>query len=69
MLADIEQNAQLPHKVSHLAVNGWDLLSKISGGTTVGKVLDMLLNYVLQSPTLNTKEHLMQLVEEKYGKN
>lgn len=69
VLADIDKNAQLPHKVSHLAVNGWDLLSKISGGTTVGKVLDMLLNYVLQSPTLNTKEHLMQLVEEKYGKN
>ncbi len=56
-----------PFKKGHLAVNGNDL--KAAGykeGKIIGKLLEYLLNCVLEKPELNTREHLMKIVLDIY---
>ncbi len=47
-----------------LAVNGRDLLAMGLRGTAVGEVLDRLLQRVLEDPSLNTRESLLELAGE-----
>lgn len=51
-----------PFKKNHLAVNGDDL--KAAGykeGKIIGKILEYLLNCVLEKPEINTKEELIRI--------
>lgn len=64
----IYNNLKFPTNIYALEVNGYDFCFDYEG-KEVGKILNMLLNYVLEKPELNTKEQLLKIVEEKYGKN
>lgn len=51
--------------VSHLALNGADLVALGYKGKAVGATLDLLLNAVLDDPTLNEKEKLIQCLKQE----
>lgn len=54
--------------VKQLAVGGTDLIEAgVPQGKEVGEMLHWLLDQVLEKPSLNTKETLMDLVKEKRG--
>ncbi len=54
--------------VKQLAVSGTDLIEAgVPQGKEVGEMLHWLLDQVLEMPSLNTKETLMDLVKEKRG--
>jgi hypothetical protein len=40
----------------------------LGGGKRVGKILGDLLERVLETPSLNTKEQLLAILREKYGR-
>ncbi|MDI6807843.1 MAG: HDIG domain-containing protein [Candidatus Eisenbacteria bacterium] len=50
-------------KISHLAINGEDIMRKlgVGPGPLVGRILDELLEVVLDSPWKNTKEELLRI--------
>lgn len=53
-------------KISDLAVNGKDLMEKgITEGPQIGMILTELLERVMDEPKLNTREKLLELVDEK----
>lgn len=55
--------------VADLAVNGRDLIALgIPEGPMIGKTLNKLLKQVIEDPTLNQKEKLLQFVKQKEGK-
>lgn len=55
--------------MKELAVNGRDLMSVgIESGAFMGTVLKELLEIVLDDPTRNEKEQLLQIVKEQYRK-
>lgn len=52
--------------IKNLAVNGSDLIKEgMPQGKELGEMLSWLLEKVLEDPSLNTKDTLMRLVEEK----
>lgn len=51
-----------PYKISQLAVNGGDLEEKGYRGEQIGVVLESILEKVIQTPELNTKEKIMSLI-------
>ncbi|MBN1331735.1 HD domain-containing protein [Candidatus Dojkabacteria bacterium] len=51
-------------KISDLAVDGHDLLGLGIKGADIGKILNELLEKVLEDPTLNEKERLLNIVKE-----
>lgn len=55
-----------PLSVNDLAVNGYDVMEflKIQPGPAVGKALNALLQYVLDTPSLNTKEQLIKILDK-----
>ena len=55
--------------VKDLKVNGYDIMNTlgISPGPTVGKILNSLLQYVLDDPTVNNKETLLDLAKKIYS--
>jgi len=56
--ADILEKKE-PWNISDLAVNGTDLISAgVPSGKKIGEFLEKILQKVIQSPTLNTKEKL-----------
>ena len=61
---------QQPHRVTDLAITGWDI-SQILGicppDKRVGNILNELLKEVIENPKLNTERKLKKLVKEKYG--
>lgn len=57
-------------KISDLAVNGKDLMEKgITEGPMIGKTLAGLLEMVMDEPGLNTREKLLELIDEHYMQN
>jgi len=61
------KNKETIPKLTDLAINGHDVMKwlHIKPGPQVGIVLRDLLEKVIECPTLNTKTHLKQLVENK----
>ena len=58
MIQDISASRE-PWNIKQLAVNGTDLMAAgIPGGKKIGDFLEKILQKVIQSPTLNTKEIL-----------
>ncbi|GBD32929.1 CCA-adding enzyme [bacterium HR33] len=58
-----------PLSVSDLAVNGRDLMQAgVPQGPEVGRMLRRLLDRVLEDPSANTREELLRMVREEYGK-
>lgn len=61
---------QQPHRVTDLAITGWDI-SQILGicppDKRVGNILNEILKEVIENPKLNTERKLKKLVKEKYG--
>ena len=73
--ADLEKLARLrkvvteqqraPHRIRDLAVNGTDLISiGYRPGPAIGQVLRKLLDDVVRTPALNTKEQLLKRAKE-----
>jgi len=59
--------AKEPFCRKHLAINGNDLKKMgYTQGKIIGKILEYLLNCVLEKPELNNKESLMKIAEEIY---
>lgn len=57
-----------PYEITHLAVNGNDLMEAgVPKGTQIGELLNDLLEEVIADPELNDKETLMELVRRKGG--
>lgn len=60
-------NAKEPFSRKHLAINGDDLRSiGYDQGKIIGKILEYLLNCVLEKPELNKKEELMGIARKIY---
>lgn len=56
-----------PYKKAHLAINGNDLKEiGYKEGKIIGKILEYLLNYVLDNPQGNNKEELLKIVNKLY---
>lgn len=54
--------------IKELAIDGKDLLDfGISKGPKIGKILSNLLDDVIEEPSLNTREQLMQRVKKNYS--
>ena len=63
----MQQNCALG--IKDLAVNGKDLIqSGIPAGKNMGKILSFLLEAVMDDPEQNTKEKLIELAKNYYGK-
>jgi tRNA nucleotidyltransferase (CCA-adding enzyme) len=61
----VERERTSAHRVRDLAVNGDDLLALgYKPGPTVGRVLQTMLDEVVRSPELNTREHLLERAKE-----
>lgn len=57
----LEQERPQPHRLKDLAVDGGDLLELgYTEGPELGRVLDSLLDAVVDDPSLNTREQLLQ---------
>ena len=63
-------NYKEPFSVKHLAINGFDLMTKynIPEGPKIGIILKQLFEKVLENSELNVREKLFELVEEMDGK-
>lgn len=61
-------NQNLPLSVKDLDVNGKDLISllNIKPGKEIGEILSALLDKVLDDPTLNNKETLLNIVKSNF---
>lgn len=55
-----------PYRIKDLAVNGHHLSSLNLKGKEIGEALEFLLEKVIQSPSLNTKEQLIELVTKEF---
>jgi tRNA nucleotidyltransferase (CCA-adding enzyme) len=56
----LEQERSQPHRLQDLAINGSDLLELgYSEGPELGRMLDSLLDAVVDEPQLNTREQLL----------
>ncbi len=61
----VEQERVSPHHLSDLAVDGADLIEVgYRPGPTLGKTLDELLRMVVEDPTLNRREALLERAKE-----
>ena len=60
---DKEIENQVAFSLKDLAVSGKDLIEAGFSGSEIGKKLDMLLDFVLQHPEKNTKEHLSERIK------
>jgi tRNA nucleotidyltransferase (CCA-adding enzyme) len=57
----LEQQRAQPHRLGDLAIDGSDLLALGYGeGPELGRVLDSLLDAVVEDPSLNTREQLLE---------
>lgn len=61
--------ARQPLCVKDLAINGKDLLAAgIAPGPEMGRILQQLLEMVLQEPSKNTREELLEYVKKEWNK-
>ena len=57
----LEQERGQPHSLADLAVDGTDLIELgYSEGPELGRALDELLDAVVDDPSLNTREQLLE---------
>ena len=57
----LEQESVQPHRLTDLAVDGADLIALgYREGPTVGRTLEKLLDAVVEEPTLNTRDELLE---------
>lgn len=62
--------SEVPLSIKDLAINGNDILALgIKEGIEIGKILDYLLQKVLDNPSLNTKEKLIDLISKQKKKS
>ena len=61
LLKEIEKHNE-PYKISQLDITGNDIISVGFDGKTVGEKLEFLLNKVIESPELNHREKLLNLI-------
>ena len=59
-LALLDDNT--PYSISQLAISGDDLISLGYSGREIGKTLARLLDAVIEDPSLNTKEALLNIL-------
>lgn len=59
-------NRNLPYKISHLAVNGNDMLSIGAKGEQIGSFLEFLLDEVIRGSIPNEKEYLMSIAKSRF---
>jgi tRNA nucleotidyltransferase (CCA-adding enzyme) len=58
----LEQERTEPHRLGDLAIDGTDLIELgYSEGPELGRILDSLLDAVVDDPSLNTREQLLEL--------
>jgi poly(A) polymerase/tRNA nucleotidyltransferase (CCA-adding enzyme) len=61
----LEQERRSPHRLADLAIDGGDLIANgFTEGPDLGRVLAALLERVVDEPSLNTREQLLQVAEE-----
>ena len=60
---DIKSSRE-PYRISHLALGGNEVLSVAEDKTQIGQMLEYLLDRVIQNPSLNKREKLLELLEE-----
>jgi hypothetical protein len=59
----LEQERSQPHRLADLAVDGSDLIALgIQEGPSLGRALEELLDLVVEDPSLNTREQLLERV-------
>ncbi len=63
LFLEIERNDE-PYTVDRLAIKGGDLLALGLKGEQVGEALDKLLSHVIEDPSKNTREELINLMRE-----
>lgn len=57
----LEQERTQPHRLADLAVDGGDLIELgFTEGPDLGRILDQLLDAVVEDPALNTREQLLE---------
>jgi tRNA nucleotidyltransferase (CCA-adding enzyme) len=62
----VAQERSSPHRLEDLAIDGNDLLDAgFRPGPELGRILDGLLDAVVEEPALNTREQLLARVEER----
>jgi len=54
-----------PYLVKHLAVNGNDMIELGINGGAIGKMLEFLLNAVIEQPSLNNRDDLLNLIDRR----
>lgn len=59
-----EDNRTMPHAISMLTINGNDLMEMGIHGTSIGKVMKLLLDEVINCPHKNTKKQLLSLASQ-----
>ncbi len=57
-------NTQQPFLISHLKINGEDLIKAGLNGNQIGEALKSLSDAVIKDPTINNKESLLKLKKE-----
>lgn len=62
-IVDEVLNKKEPYLISHLAIDGNDLIHLGFSGNTIGEILRQLSDIVIENPKLNTKEHLINLIK------
>jgi tRNA nucleotidyltransferase (CCA-adding enzyme) len=64
----LEAERGKPHRVADLAVDGSDLIGVgFSEGPELGQALEALLDDVIEDPSLNTRDQLLERAEERRG--
>ena len=65
-ILDSEKHKNNPLNISDLAIKGSDLLPLCAKDfSKVGKTLEFLLEKVIENPSLNTKEKLIEIAEKE----
>ncbi len=63
--ATVESERSSPHRIRDLAIDGDDLISiGYAPGPAIGKTLTALLDEVVRTPELNTREVLLSRAKE-----
>ena len=59
-------NSSEPYKISMLAISGNDVKNCAKTSADIGKILNYLLDFVIENPDKNEKERLLEMAEKFY---
>ena len=59
-------NSSEPYKISMLAISGNDVKNCAKKSADIGKILNYLLDFVIENPDKNEKERLLEMAEKFY---